>query len=337
MNSIEVRNIEPAEADAYLAFARRCYGAGAYQGSRAWLRWQYEDNPYSRGLKDLWIARSGADIVGCFHLLRLTWRTSQGTFKVASFNNLMVEEKHRGGLGVRLIRKALAAEKIALLAGSTPQADAIYARLGCADLGCQWLWKMVSIANILMPTRHQGKATGAAPAGSGAELGPPWREYRSYATESPGDQAIDEVLHLHEKSAGWVQWDRAGFRWRYFHPGGPKTNLVRVELNSRLAGYAVVSPFQRRRIPCAGLLEFQAENPMAADALLRATEACCKRSGAALGLVATTDPHVVSCLRRARWRNRRNPPGCRIHQSRELAAVVAPPLLGGAWDFGFSF
>ena len=145
MVTYSVINFESRWYDLYEKFVNRNFGKGAYQSSQDYLNWLYFDNPYGKGYADfLIVVVNHHEVVGCIHKLRfeLFDNIKKQQFSGVSIHNLMIDIKHRNGVGFLLIREILKKEKTFVVPGVIGDLSEAYKKLGSRKIISYWGYKV---------------------------------------------------------------------------------------------------------------------------------------------------------------------------------------------------
>ncbi|HKW74838.1 MAG TPA: hypothetical protein VJN64_04875 [Terriglobales bacterium] len=326
--------LSPSELPAYLDFARLAWGADSPQASARRLEWLYSASPITQGMeRDLLVLRQRDRIIGAHHRMRIPWNIRGERLIVPSLHDLAVLPEYRTGGGLQLILAALAREAHVALFGLSEAADQIYQRMRVPTIPLWWLQKLRNPARIAMQM-------------SAARLDfPPPRfpalksdrftsDLETLSTPTPTDSEINAALSLRPQADAFPDWDTATFRWRYFHPLGPRNLLFLARKNNSALARAVVSLGVRNGVLTARIVELLSQENSAVAPVLAAIERYLDRLRVPLAFAVTGSETVLEHLISAGYKLRSNQPGARWFAQKKTAVPETFWISGGAWDFG---
>lgn len=336
------RTLSAHEEIAYLEFAGKAWGTGSPQASASFLAWLYQENPHALGMEnDLLVVAAGDQIVGAHHRMRIPWRISGQRVVVPSLHDLAILESHRHAEGqqrlippgAQLMLAALQKEKHVALFGLNQIADNIYDRMKIPVVPVYWLRKVRSRIRAGMQTvgsRLRWMPSVRQPARCSFSF----RGYEVTKIVSPADDELDEALAVAPAAQTCLDWDRASFRWRFFHDAGPRNILLLARKGRQPYGRAVISIGLKSGIVVARLAELVFQDTDSLKALCSAMENTFSELKVPVCLAVTSSQEAASHLVTEGWNYRKEPIGARWFTRKGEPRPEDFWICGGAWDFG---
>ena len=257
----------------YLEFARANFGPDAYQASPEYLAWLYDPaRPLRCADAGMLLALdSTSRIVGCIHVLTMTWRTQGNVVEVPALHNAMVAPAHRQGVGGLLIMQSFQGRACAFVPGAVDPLAAAYRRIGFVAVPTEWRAKWLHpFSAVWRRLLFRSLRRGRPVVGDGIEMPAATARQENTRSWRPTlTNDLQDIVALANRSwdlpAAFVQyWTEELFFWRFFHPLGPRHWLVTIREGARLAGYMVVSLGCRGGLAVARGVEWRAESAPAA-------------------------------------------------------------------------
>jgi hypothetical protein len=340
--AFEVTTLSAAQIPEYITFARESWGMKSIQSSPAFLTWLYSENPNTRGMEnDLIIITNGNIVVGAHHRMRIPWCMAGTAAVVSSLHDLMVLPAYRAlkgqsglvSLGLRLMMAAFEGESQVTIFGLSEVANKIYEGLKVPRIEMFWLQKVrsrfqagmqmvVSRTGFLPGDRHLGDSE-VRSAG-----------YDVSVIAFPSCDHLREALTISPAAETYVAWDIASFRWRYFHPIGPKNLLFLIRKEGRLIGRAVLSIGCRKGVVVGRIVDLVINDAGGWQTLLKAVDEVSSSWRIPVLFIVTGSSEIADRLRLFGWSNRSKPARARWFTARGKARPEQPWIVGGAWDFG---
>jgi hypothetical protein len=273
--------------------------------------------------RDLLVLRQGDRIIGAHHRMRIPWNIRGERLIVGSLHDLAVLPEYRTGGGLQLILAALAREPHVALFGLSEAADQIYQRMRVPSVPLWWLQKLRN------PVRTAAQMTASRldfppprlPAVNRPAFGLDHfarTKLEILSSTTPSDSEIESALSLRPDAEAFPDWDTATFRWRYFHPLGPRNLLFLARKENSTLARAVLSLGIRNGVLTARIVELLSRED----------------SAIALAFAVTGSEHVVKYLQSLGYKLRAQQPGARWFAQKKSAAPSSFWVSGGAWDFG---
>lgn len=247
-NDVQIKQFELAEQDSLLAFLRVAYPNEPRKHDQAFWKWHYLENPYT-SLDDipLWIAKSGAEIVGQLATIPVELKVGQETRRAIWILDFIVRADFRGrGLGKRLVLAARESYPTMMALGINEQSTAVFRKLNWVPLGAIHRYQRLLYAgdalneiSRLAPLRALGNLA-YAPARS---------RIRRATTNTIGDlravSAFDGAFDdLWQRAA--TQWPCAVVRssryldWQFVRQPGKQFEVLGLYEEQKLLGYVVM-------------------------------------------------------------------------------------------------
>jgi hypothetical protein len=216
--------------------------------------------------------------------------------------------------------------------GSSAPADRIYEKLGVPPVQVTWLYKLLSVA------RGVGQKTFGWPVQTPPALRNPvvaQSDYEVTASLSPADEEILEALSLCPAARSFPAYDLPAFRWRFFHPLGPKNVLLLARRRGEVAGRAVLSIGLRRGLVIACIVELLANEEPSLSLLVAGCERVARQMNASVAFAVTGSQDALQALHSHGWKPRKDFIGARWHTKPGVAMPQDVWISGGAWDYGW--
>jgi hypothetical protein len=327
--TVEVSRRTPDDNEELTAIYAGIFGERAAAESRARWDWQYRANPHAPEGPALWVVRQDGRPVGQMGTMpaALWWgdREVRASWGMDYFVRPDLEGR---GHGVRLARAWMQSVDVALAAGLTPPAYAVYLRLGFRDLGHIPFFQAVLDPAAVLRRRFGGLAGVVA----GPVLGAALAARRLVGPRPPADVEVvtaGEIgaeydtlwAHVRGGLAAGVRRDSAYVRWKYRESPVRSYELLEARRGGALAGIVVIrhAPYEGLRLGWVVDLIAGPERGVR-DALLAAALAALRRAGVARVEAVCANAALAADLRRH---------GFLAGRSRVRLCVWAPGLPDG--------
>jgi hypothetical protein len=339
MEPLRLEPYDDAMFDAYASFARSHYGADAYQATRRYLGWLYDDNPSSsKGRGDFILCRQGRDVVGCIHKLRLRWRVKGETVEIPTLHNWMMAPEHRKGVGTLLLTGACRGEKHALIPAAAGDLAVIYRQLRFEEIPLSWYRRVLTPirGGIRYLITRGGRLRLFSPFRYPHADGAPSGTQDEVIVEAEPRPEVIETLAASARSsddeAVRPEWTAETFRWRFFHPRGPRHLLLRHAGDP--GSFLVLGAGDHRGLVAGRVVDVFSSRFEAFRALLRKAESLLRSLGAHVMVIYSGDRRLDEMLARLGLRpDSTRQPAFFFHGSaRQRFETVA--FRGSAIDFG---
>lgn len=342
---IQSRSFAEVDFAAYRAFMHGEFGPGCYHACRNYLDWLYKENPAcTRGYEDFLVAvREQGQVVGCVHKMQLPWQLDRSRFRVAALHHLVVAEEFRRGHGLVLMDKAIKSEEHALTPG-TPRATQslhqflVYLRSRIVE-GCWYRSVVAPVRGALTLACQRVFRVTPRPCYFPRDLPRLWRELDGFGmTTTPSLGLMQEIAAaLGEPRPGVASpvWDLEQFRWRFFHPKGPRHALVYSQCGAPSEEFALLSLGPRNGLNVGRIVEARASNAERLAALIRASKRVVRRFGGRVLMAFCADDRLDKLFRDCAWQPREGASRTYLHHRKPGTEFPAWAFAGGAGDFGF--
>jgi hypothetical protein len=255
---LTVRRYNDADEEHILAFHREFFGDNSYQATSAYLQWLYRDNPFQESEPPCFILHENDDtIVGCIHSMALSAVSPTKTYRVRSFQNLVVDTAYRGGAGMILVKRALKDADVVVFPGVGGVLANAYRAMKYREISSFWsrkllrpVWAAVGVLRSKLGKERRGfKLHPHCPALS-AQTG-------LTIETRPSEQTLERIATLlaeRDCVSGSlpVLWNSSALRWRFFNINGPVHLLFMSNLHDE---FSIVSIGMRRNVCVARPIE----------------------------------------------------------------------------------
>jgi hypothetical protein len=249
---MKITHLTADDLESLINFSKKTFGDEEYQSSREYIEWLYTQNPYSEGYSDCLIAKNELDeVVGCIHKMRLPLSSKTHLDTIASLQNLMVDEFHRAGLGILMLKKSFLNEKFIIAPGVSGDLKKAYRIYQFRELNGYWGRKILSPALLFLnfiESKILGKYFNLKKLNSAKDAG------IKFIIEPTNDDLLDlkSIIKIYDPNHSHHNWDINLIRWRYFSPTGPKHILVKSENSSSAM---LISYGHRKNLKVARIIE----------------------------------------------------------------------------------
>jgi hypothetical protein len=326
--------------DSYRRFAEAAFGAGSYQATRGYLRWLYEDCPWSRGYEDMvFFADDDGEVAAVAHKMRLPWKFGAEEVAVPAVHNLYVAEKYRSGLGFLAVMTAFSGEERALIPGAAPPFSAMYPKIKCQEIPGMWYRRVVAPVRAgfhLFGHAVSGKSyTGTLERKADTEIVDGASRW-AVTLEPTAKQIADAAAALRDtdsEGSGHPVWNEATLYWRFLHPRAPRHAFV-CDGDKPGRNFAMVCLGPRKGLAVGRVVLFEAEDAAATRGLLRACRRLIHRCGGDAMLIFSADDRQNRFLQAAGWMPFAGAPKTFLF-NKKRTDQLACQFGGAAGDYGF--
>jgi hypothetical protein len=344
MEEVRLEAYQDSMFEAYAEFALRQFGRGAYQATRRYLGWLYDDNPVGRPdgkRQDFIVCRQGEQVVGCIHKMRLRWRVKDEALEIPVLHNWMVAPEHRHGMGSLLLTAAFRGEAHALIPASEGELVDMYRRLRCEEV------PLSSYRRFLSPVR--GGIRYLIAQGGKNHLFGPFR-YQEVAREvtrrkdsevgvavEPSPQTIEILAAAANRPGGdgavRPDWTGGSFHWRFFHPRGPRHLLLQHVDDP--GSFLILGAGDHRGLVVGRIIEVVCPDFDRFRALVEKAQEVLRALGAHVMLVYSADDWLNEMLARYGLRPLGDTHPAFFFHASSRARFGTVALHGSAIDYGF--
>ncbi len=246
MGSVSIDRRRPQDQASIDALYLAVFGQSLAAGSRRRWKWQYEENPETRGTgPDIWVARDGEEILGQYASMpvRLWW--GQEEVRASWGMDVFVSASARGrGVGQRLFTAWAEHVDVALGLGLTPSSYGLFRKLGYWDVGPVPFYR-AWLDPGAVAARRFGRAVGGILGG----LAGPWLRPARRRPLSP-DVSVRAIPSFGAEYDDLWARTRASYamcagrgadylRWKYVNCPHRGYDLWEAQREGRLVGFAV--------------------------------------------------------------------------------------------------
>lgn len=327
----------------YTEFAEEAWGKSCYQSSSKYLNWLYKENPCRKSSEeDLILGIDEGKVVGCIHKTGWMWKNKDQTKYIPTIHNLMVAEKYRKGwFGIKLLKLSVSGEKHALVPGVAKNQASLWKFLKCQQVDSCWYRKILApikgafylslkkLFNYNVPnsfftlSRFQNKKFPDDPV---------------KVTLEPDELIIQKIISQLNKNPSATlstYWTLELFRWRFFHPLGPKHLLIYKDSEYAIEDFLILSLGPRRGLNVARIVEFEASSSQALKHLMQVAERIIKVFGGHILLIFCASRKLNERLQESNLKPIRDSPNTYFYHKNSDALFHSVQFNGSAGDFGF--
>ena len=343
MPSVELEPYRKKYLKTYVKFAQEGWGGHCHQSSENYINWLYKENPCATSSKEgFTLALFEGKIIGCIHKMQLMWRVKKQIESIPAIHNLIVAENHRRkGCGILLLKDSFAGENHALVPGVIKGQENIYKFLKCQKINSLWYRKILT---PLRGTYYLAKKRlfnyNAPPAFFTSDNFHKIRNLSSHVkvTIQPNDDLIEKVISLLNKESPEMismHWDMGRFKWRFFHPLGPRHLLIYKESENEIKDFLILSLGPKKGLNIARIIEVEASSLETLDLLMKMAEKATKLIGGHLLLNFSTSPRLTDLLAKLKYKLIKSSPDTFFYHKNKKAIFHSSSFNGSAGDFGF--
>lgn len=340
MSGTRLIPFEHGHLKSYQNFAERQFGAGCYQAKADYLQWLYLERPSSMDHRDFTIAVTDADeVVGCIHKMRLPWSSGGEITDVPAVHNLVVDERHRHGMGLKLILASVAGEEHALMPGVARNTTELFQKLKYQRVAPRWYRKVLrplhgaaiyaarKCLNRDFRRRQLETADRGRPELPGLEV--------SAMPDAALLERLSESMNAMGCSVWSPHWTADLVRWRFFHPRGPRHLLVYKLGHGPLDTFAVISLGIRHHLNLGRILALRSRSTAELQRLMAGVERILRwREGHLLQFICGDDA-INAMLQGAGWTPMDRQPDTFLYHRNRKEPFAGTSFFGGAGDYGF--
>ncbi|MDB2665936.1 hypothetical protein N9Y96_04115 [Gammaproteobacteria bacterium] len=142
--------------NSYTEFAKKNFRRSGYQFNWNYLKFLYEENPYSRGLKDCRMVIKQGKVIGCIHSISSSFNVpGNKEIMFTGIHNFLVD-KDNFGIGYKLLSDVLLRHENFFVPGVTGQLNSFYQKIGAQPIKNKWLRKFFMPNLLQFPLRFFG-------------------------------------------------------------------------------------------------------------------------------------------------------------------------------------
>ncbi len=330
----------------YIAFARRNFGADAYQANPLYWQWLYQENKLAKpDWGDFLLGvREDDDVIACIHKMRIPWRINGEVTQVPALHNLMADVEHRSGIGLMLILSSFTGDEHALIPGVTPPVSDIYEKLKCQRADSAWYRKMLRpVGGGLATGWRMVSGHGATPRRfeSACRERLVFRDAACRCTLCPEKELSQRVVAAMNRLGEGVEaapvWDEDLFQWRFFHPFGPRHLLIYLDDDrGEEVDFIILSLGPRKGLNVARIIDMRASCQQRMRILIDAARRAAIKSGGHAILIFNANRHINGWLKQLGWKgDAKTEAKTFIFHGRKKRIFQTISFCASAGDFGF--
>jgi hypothetical protein len=226
---IEYRDYCKTDYDSYASFSAENFGKEAYQNSFDYLEWLYGD-----AKKSFSVAKKNGKIIGIEHNFKAPIFINGKLILATVLHDLMIDQKHRGKCGFRLMYDSLKRDDYLVLPGSVGRLSRTYGRLGSIKFDSYWYRKFQIPKNIFRLISQNR-----------------FLDYKKMANKNGlilghNKEVDSKCFQKTLKTFKNFDWFPDYFKWRFFHKYSPLTFYVSDEYGNNAVLFVIG---KRGRLP----------------------------------------------------------------------------------------
>ena len=327
----------------YTEFAEESWGKSCYQSSEKYLNWLYKENPCGNSSEeDFILGLAEGKVVGCIHKMRWVWKNKDQIEFIPNIHNLMVSEKYRKGwFGIKLLKQSLLGENHALIPGVPKNQGSLYRFLKCQQVTSCWYRKILTPIKGALCLSLKKLLNYDAP-NSFFTLSQfqnkKFQDDPVQVTLEPDELTIQKIVsQLNKKPSETLSayWTLEQFKWRFFHPLGPKHLLIYKDSEHTLEDFLILSLGPRRGLNVARVVEFEASSSQVLKHLMQVAERVIKIFGGHVLLVFCASQRLNEKLQELNLKLIKNSPNTYFAHKNSDVLFHSVAFTGSAGDFGF--
>ena len=342
MSEVEFKSYQDNFFKAYAKFAKEEMGELCYQSSEDYVNWLYNENPYENSSKsDLILGFAKGKVVGCIHKMRLMWKIEDQFADIPAVHDFMVAKKFRHGCGIFLLKRSFSGEKHVLVPGVAQNQGDLYRLLKCQQINSSWYRKVLNPVrgtirlglNIVFNFNSRPAFFISSHVSKLSDLIPHLK-----ITVCPNEETIQRIIpHLNRKPRDIVSlhWTMERFRWRFFHPIGPKHLLIYKESESDIKDFLILSLGPRRGLNVGRVVEMEASKLENLRILIHAAEKIVRNMGGNLLILFSAYSKLNNMLLEIKYKKMKTPPGTYFYHKNSRDIFSSYSFNGSAGDHGF--
>ena len=344
MPNVQFEHFHKKYFKAYAEFAWEEWDKSSHQSSENYINWLYNENPCIKNSKErgFLLALFEDKVVGCIHKMRLMWRVKDQIEYIPTIHNLMVAENHRRkGCGMLLLKHSFLDETHGFVPGVIKDQKNIYKFLKCQKVNSCWYRKVLTpFKGLYYLTKKRFFNHNAPPAFFSSYGIHKIRNRNPYVkiTIESSEGVIEKVVsRLNEVSLGMVStyWTMELFKWRFFHPFGPKHLMIYKESGHDINDFLILSLGPRKGLNIARIIEMEASSLETLNILMKSAEKITKLFGGHLLFNFSCSSKLNEMLVKLKYRIIKNPPNTYFYHKNKKDTFQSFSFNGSACDLGF--
>ena len=343
MPNVELEYFHRKHLKTYIDFAEREWEKYCHQSSENYINWLYNENPCPRNSKENFVlAFYEGKVIGCVHKMGLMWKVKGRVEYIPAVHNLMVARNHRRkGCGILLLKHSFVGENHALVPGVIKDQKNIYKFFRCQKINSSWYRKILSPLGGAYYLTVKKLFDRSAPSAffNANDLNKSKSLNASFKTTvEPNDRVIGKVISsLNKMSTSMVfpYWTIEQFRWRFFHPLGPRHLMIYKESDHDIKDFVILSLGPKKGLNIARVIEMEASSLESLDTLMQQAEILTKLFGGHILLNFSCSSKLNELLVKLKYKLIKNQPDTYFYYKNKKDVFHSFSFNGAAGDFGF--
>jgi hypothetical protein len=340
MDNVEFSPYGEIFCNPYQEFANREWGDRCYQSSLNYIDWLYKENPCGGTLEnDFLLGLHNGSVVACIHKMRLNWSVHGEIKTIPALHNLMVTEKFRHGLGFAFLMRSVMGEDHALIPGVAHYLAEAYRKLKYQQVNTCWYRKVLTPikGGLLLGLKKFFDYNGKARYFSSSDLSGMQNDSFRLSLD-PSEEIVGSLVSLLNQQPGdrvFPHWSVEQFKWRFFHPLGPRHLLIYRPSRDGIKDFIIVSLGPRNGLNVGRIVEMETSSEDHLKTLLQEAERVLKKFGGHLLLIFSSDARLNGMLQQLAYQPIKNSPETFFYHKKRKELFNIPTLNGSAGDLGF--
>ena len=220
---IKYRKFKASDYESYAVFCRSNFGKKNYQLNRSYIEWHYSD--LRNGSFSVAVCEN--TILGIMHKFKVPILINDEPKIITVLHDLMVDTKHRGGIGFHLMQSGLKSDDYVVLPGSIGRLSRAYGRLGSKSFDSFWYRKFQIPKSFFTLKKLKDL-----------------NKYQNLAKTKNllfghNKESNDDFLTKALKKYNNIDFFSSYFEWRFFNKNSPLTFYVTDERSENTALFVV--------------------------------------------------------------------------------------------------
>jgi len=343
MTTIEIEHFHKKHLKAYVRFAREEWGESCYQASENYIQWLYNENPCPKISKISFVlAFFEGTIVGCIHKMGWMWQIKNQSEYIPAVHNLMVAQNHRKkGCGMLLLKHSFTGENHVLVPGVIQDQKNIYKFLKCQKVNSSWYRKILTpLKGAYYLTTKKFLNRNAPPAFFSSsnfhriENINPYFKTSFKPNEEVAHKIVSHLNKMHFEMAS-TYWTTELFKWRFFHPLGPRHLILYKESDHDIKDFVILSLGPKKGLNVARVIEMEASSLDSLRLLMKEVERITKVFGGHILLNFSSSSKLNNWLTKLKYTLVKTPPNTFFYHKNKKNTFHSFSFNGSVGDFGF--
>jgi len=254
----------------------------------------------------------------------------------------VISEKYRKQwFGIKMLRFSFSKENHVLVPGVARDQGNLYKFLGCQQVSSCWYRKILTpvkgafflglkkVLNFNIPSAYF----------TSSEFKNVKHQSQAFkVTIDPSEIIIKKIIsQLNKKPSDTlsVYWTLELFRWRFFHPSGPKHLLVYKDSEHDIEDFLILSLGPRRGLNVARVVEMEASSSEVLKHLMQTAERIIIIFRGHILLVFSSSQKMNDMLHELKYKLVKNSPNTYFYHKNKNDLFQSFSFNGSAGDFGF--